>query len=310
MNVTSSLILVWWLVRSKLVWCTKMSRSSGSCNGSNQVQVETGHVNYSSQVDQWTPFLYIFFFFLINRRFVNYDYIISKCEIKQIFEFFGPKLLCRVFSWQEKDKRYKCWGNWYKQSQHKRLNILNFLFQSQQNLNQTKNVKKDKEKPKHNPKTLMVPTKSIVLGCSNLFCTNSEELCNNFKWHSFSFWHLQENKHPSDDTYNGIQSKNSWETNGSKQDGKRVSNDDVTDPEREGTNGNAKATHSGWENLRAQDVWDWTKSHHETTKIDHNAGCWDGCIHHAPKVYYTPNNQDYKGQNQDRNGSQQQSPAI
>lgn len=82
-----------------------------------------------------------------------------------------------------------------------------------------------------------------------LFCTDREELRDNFKGHSFCLRYFEVHENPRDSTNKCINAKDSRKTKGFQHDGESVCDDDVTDPESEGTYGDAETTHRGWEDL-------------------------------------------------------------
>lgn len=82
-----------------------------------------------------------------------------------------------------------------------------------------------------------------------LFCTDREELGDNFKGHPLCLWYLEVHKNPCDSTDDCINAKDSREAKGFEHDGESVSDDDVTDPESEGTDGDAETAHRGREDL-------------------------------------------------------------
>lgn len=82
-----------------------------------------------------------------------------------------------------------------------------------------------------------------------LFCTNGEELGDNFKWHPLCLRYLEVHKNPRDSTYDCINAKDSREAKGFEHDWESVSDDYVTNPESEGADGDAETAHRGREDL-------------------------------------------------------------
>lgn len=84
---------------------------------------------------------------------------------------------------------------------------------------------------------------SRILLCT-LLCTNRKEFSNDFKRHALGFGDLQENKPPSNEAYNGIDTKNTGQTNAVQHYRKRVRDNNIAKPKDKSTNGNAEATNS------------------------------------------------------------------
>lgn len=90
---------------------------------------------------------------------------------------------------------------------------------------------------------------SVVFFSFSLSSSNREELSDDFKRHPFSFGDFKVHKGPRDATDDCIHSKHTSKSNGFKQYRETVSDDNVTYPERESTNGYADSTYSSWEDL-------------------------------------------------------------
>lgn len=102
----------------------------------------------------------------------------------------------------------------------------------------------------HTPNTCIIDIfldNSSLRPCGSVFVcclprTNGKELRNNFEGHSLGFRNLQEHKHKCNDTYCGIDPKDSSEADGGKQDRECVCDNDVPYPICQGTYGDTNTS--------------------------------------------------------------------
>lgn len=138
-----------------------------------------------------------------------------------------------------------------------------------------------------------------------LLCTDGEELGDDFQGHSLCLRNLEVDKHPWNDTHDGVEAKDSGEADGVEHERERVGHDDVTDPESEGADGDAEASHPSREDLGAEDVWDWAESHDKGAEVGHDTEGRDRGVDHAPHAYHAPQHQDRQRHYQHRDRVQQ-----
>lgn len=128
-----------------------------------------------------------------------------------------------------------------------------------------------------------------------LLCPHGKELGNDLKGHSLCFRNLKEHKHKSNGAENGVDAENSSKAKGVEHHRKGVRDDDVSDPESEGTDGDAQATDPGWENLCTEDVGDGAKTHHEAAEVDDDTGGGENGMGHCTEVQHVGYDQDDQG---------------
>lgn len=122
-----------------------------------------------------------------------------------------------------------------------------------------------KKKKKSQGYKLYILGRSLSLSLS--LSSKGKVVCDNLQWHTFSLRDFQVNEEPWDNTNRGVNAENTNESNRTEENGKRVSDNDVSDPENHGANGDAETTDSCWEDFRTEDVWNGTVTHHEEAEV-------------------------------------------
>lgn len=97
--------------------------------------------------------------------------------------------------------------------------------------------------------------------------TKGKVVRDNLQRHTFSLRNLQVNKDPRDHTNRSVNAEHTNESNGAEENRKRVSDNNVTNPEHHSANGYAETTDSCREDFRTEDVWNGTVTHHEEADV-------------------------------------------
>ncbi|URE00863.1 Membrane transport protein [Musa troglodytarum] len=118
-----------------------------------------------------------------------------------------------------------------------------------------------------------------------LFCPNGKELRDDLKWHALCFRNFQEHKYQSHGAHNCIYSKDTGKANRIEHNRKCVCDNDVTNPECEGTDGYAHTTDPSWEDLGTKNIGNWAESHDKAAEIDNNTDSREHGVNHSSHVH-------------------------
>lgn len=126
----------------------------------------------------------------------------------------------------------------------------------------------------------------LVVPCGRgLLRPNGEELGDDLKRHALRFGDFHKDKTPRYEAHNCIHAEHTSKAHRLEHHGQRVRDNDVANPERKCAYGDAEPTDPGGEDLGAEYVGDWPKSHHEETKVEHDAHGRDRRVNDGAHTY-------------------------
>ena len=114
--------------------------------------------------------------------------------------------------------------------------------------------------------------------------TKGKVVCDNLQGHTFSLRDLHVNKDPRDNANRTVDDEHTNESDRAEKNRKRVSDDNVSDPEHHSADSNAETTDSRWEDFRTEDVRNGTVTHHEEAEVEYHTGRGERCVYNFADV--------------------------